>query len=804
MLHRTPTKKAVTLTVISAIAVLASSGNATADGTPAKPQKKHPTKTTYVGSVSDTSTAEKNSTTAGSAFTNRVLTHKQIFKSTQSLGTVTKKQAKIFGPNASSSEALSILPNVFISGPDGSGVSNRSTISIRGIQVGVTSYSGNLEYNGITGLFDGIPIQNLDEGKSFHTVETPIGALLSGINTIYGPGNPQNRWFDSLGGTVNFIPVQPGRQAKAKAAFSYGSFGSRIITASAGTGQIDGWSAVIAGAYAHGHSFRSGTYLPSHTDQLFFKARKHYHGTTYSFGAYYDRNRSLRPNQIPLYPVQGATLNGLPNGVPYSQNTTGFYSTLPYSVWHKNDQEHMFLLYGRQHTHIARHVALTNEMWYRNSVLHHYSVNYFYPPNSRSAAQITNWYTNTYGDKLDFDVKLPMNTIGFGGYVINANTNVNGYSGNNSMGYTIPTTIGGPGNPRQVVDHTYTETYASGFIQDRITPMKGLSIVPGLDFMDFQTHFFQNGPALAADYPNDTSLQYSTSPSLAKEFQRLEPSVGVNYAITKSVAIYGSYSVTYQNPTAGNYNAAAGPLTDLGTLKPVRSNDYEIGARFNKKGFLGLDDAFADINYFNDKLSNETIPVTSLTNPLYTIFSYGTAVLNGVNLSIDAKINRNWSAFSNVGVIHAYYTKYFSTADNLSYNGAPVSATPDATANIGVSYSTYVPVADTKFTATVFDQYTGPQYIFNNNTGAPSFHQTIGSYDIVNLNLEARTTALDGIIPGVRYSTLSLNITNLFNRKYNSTGNITGGGYFNTNASGYEIVNPGEPRAVFGTLAFSF
>ena len=799
----TTNKRSLALAVITT-AVLSYTGNANAQTTPTNAQTAtKPINGTYVGSVKKTVNTPKTKKTAGSSFSSELLTNAQIFNSTQSIAKVTPKQAKIFGPNASSTAALSILPGVYLSGPDGTGVSNRSTISIRGIQVGVTSYSGNLEYNGITGLFDGIPMQNLDEGKSFHTVETPIGSLISGINTIYGPGNPRSRWFDSIGGTINFLPVQPSRYAKAKAAFSYGSFGSKIVSASADTGRFDGWSAVIAGAYAHGHSFRTGAYLPSHNEELFFKLRKHYNGNSYSFGAYYAGAKSYRPNQIPLSPIPGVTLNGLPNGTPYSQSSTGFYSTLPTYVWHKIDQEHMFLLYGRQRLKIASNVNLTNEMWYRNSVLHHYGVNNLYPPNNNTGAQITNWYTNTYGDKLDFGVRLPMNRVAFGGYVIAANTNVNGFSGNNLTGNPIPGFEGNPypGNPTSIMNHTYIETYASGFLQDRITPLPGLTIVPGLDFMDFQTHFFQNASSIAAEYPN---ASYNTSPSLAKEFQRWEPSLGINYKLLRNVAIYGNYSVTYQNPTAGNFNAAAGPLTELGTLYPVKSDDYEAGFRFHQEGFLGLDDVFADVNYFHDQLSNETIPVTSPTNPLYTIFSYGNAILNGVNLSLDAKIDHDWSMFSNVGFIHAYYTQYFSTADNQSYNGAPVSATPDVTANIGVTYTKYLDFARSRVSATVFDQYYGSQFIFNNNDGAPSFHQKIGGYNVVNLELDARTSALNGLIPGIRYTALSLNVTNLFNREYNSTADITGGGYFNTNTAGYEIVNPGAPRAVFGTLSFAF
>lgn len=745
-----------------------------------------------VGTVSKHAGSVRPAERADNAFAHRLITHAEILKSTQSIATVTPKQLKIFGPNASATQALTIEPNVYVSGPNVGGVSNRATISMRGIKVGVTGYIGDLEYNGITGLFDGIPIQNTVEGQSFHTAETPIGSLLSGINTIYGPGNPRSRWFDSIGGTINFIPVQPTRHAYAKAALSYGSFNTRIVSAAGNTGNVHGWSAVAAAAYAHGDSFRVGAHLPSETTQAYLKVRKREGVNRFSLGAYYDHNWSYRPNQIPITPVPGVTLNGLPNGPAYSEQTSGFYSALPNSVWQKTFHEKMFLLYGRQHLELARHVWTTNLFWYRNSTLHHAGINNFYPPLNNTGQEETNWYTDTFGDKFVFDIHVPLNDIAVGGYVINAKTNVNGFAGNPLTGNPIPE------NPAQITDHTYTTTYASAFVQDHLRPLRDLLIVPGVDFMDFQTHFFQNSPSIAYLYPN---ASYSNSPSLAKECQKIEPSIGINYQVLSGAAIYGQYSVTYQNPTAGNFNAAAGPLTDLGELYPVKSADYEAGVKFSKKGWLGLDDVFADANYFDDKLSNETIPVTSPTNPLLTIFSYGTATLNGVNLSVDTTVDRSWSGFADLGYLHGYYNMYFSTADNEYYNGAPVSSDPDITANAGVTFREFFNNA--VLSATLFDQYYGRQYLFNNNTGAPS-RQQLGGYSVTNFTLRGKTTALDRLIAGVKYTAFALNVTNLFGKEYNSTADITGGGYFNTNAAGYVIVNPGAPRAIYGTVSVAF
>ncbi len=228
-----------------------------------------------------------------------------------------------------------------------------------------------------------------------------------------------------------------------------------------------------------------------------------------------------------------------------------------------------------------------------------------------------------------------------------------------------------------------------------------------------------------------------------------------------------------------------------------------MGLKATKKNWLGLPDVFADINYFNDNLSNETIPVTSPTNPLLTIFSYGNATLKGADFTFDATWSRRWSTFANAEVLRGYYNSYYSTADNQSYNGAPVSSSPNLTVNAGVTYKRYVSPVGLNLAATLFDQYYGQQYLFNNNTGAPS-HQTLGGYNVVNVLLTAKTRKLNNTIPGVKDVAFTVSVVNLLNRKYNSTAEITGGGYFNTAASGYVIVNPALPRAIYGSVSVTF
>ena len=53
----------------------------------------------------------------------------------------------------------------------------------------------------------------------WNTSQIPILGLIHGVNLIYGLGNPNNRWYDSIGGTIDYVidyvPVQPTDKANA-------------------------------------------------------------------------------------------------------------------------------------------------------------------------------------------------------------------------------------------------------------------------------------------------------------------------------------------------------------------------------------------------------------------------------------------------------------------------------------------------------------------------------------------------------------------------------------------------------------
>ena len=763
-----------------------------------------------LGSVQTNATTAQSTANAKKSFESKVYTKRQIQKSTQPVKTVTKQELELVGPDASGMQALSLLPNVKISSYNASSASSRSTLSMRGVKVGNNSIPGDLATNAITMELDGVPLNSLIQSTGWHSPEVPIGALLQGINVVQGPGNPRDRWYDSLGGTVNFVPMQPTPHSATKVNLSLGSFGTNVVSLVHNTGNHDGWSTVFGIARAGSQSIRStADSMPSKTLQAYLKTRKTLENGSLSFGAYAEQNNEQRPNMIPVSGADAQAnqiyVNGLGAGGPlYSEQTSGYYSTLPRSIWQKNIQLQTYMAWGRLHLQLAPNLSMSNMFWVRNGNVQHYRQNYYLPSSPGGEYYIE--HSNTYGDKLTFDQILnSWNELSFGGYLINSR------STNNYIGYTPNASIGLQGNGITAASitglgaNTTTNTFWALYAQDKIKPISSLVIVPGIRMVGFQTDFSNTTVAQANSFfpgqgatinaaMGDPALDGSTN------FVKAEPSIGANWSINPSLALFANYAIAFHNPRQGNYDRSA---VDLSALQLVKSQNFDVGMRWNQRHALGMKNVFASVDYFRTNLSNQTIHYSPAnTNSIYsTEFGVGNATLKGLDLQLHAAVNHHWKGFASLGIFRSNWNSYYSYNTNTSFNGYPVSNTPDITGNAGVTYRYYMPtgIVDT----TLWDQYTGSFDLFNNQVAGPSYQKN-PAYNLVNLTVKAETTALNSALMGAKLTTISLSVYNLFDKQYNSTAYITSGGYFQTPNGGYIIGNQGAPRSIYLSLSADF
>ncbi len=213
-------------------------------------------------------------------------TKKQIFKSTQSIKVIGKKQMSLAGPASGAAQALSVAPGVNVATEGVSGAP-RSSISINGMKTGWGNIAGNANDGTVMVTFDGVPM--VDPAYTvWQASEIPQLSLIQAMSVTYGPGYAMNRWYNNIGGSINFAPLQPARRASATLGTFAGSFSTYGGYFNVQTGKMgDGWSGVVAGGvtradgnYLHGYGFNN----PSKNHAYYAKFRKTFHGGHVSFG----------------------------------------------------------------------------------------------------------------------------------------------------------------------------------------------------------------------------------------------------------------------------------------------------------------------------------------------------------------------------------------------------------------------------------------------------------------------------------------------------------------------------------------
>ena len=712
-------------------------------------------------------------------------TNKKIFTETQSaiaLGTANKK---MISPNAGAAQLLSTAPGVHIMSENPQNGSGRYNISINGMGIGW--WSGNTYRNQISVLFDGIPMNNqITNDGQWNSSQIPILTMIHGVNVIYGPGNPHDRWYDSMGGTINFVPRQPSTHENATANLSFGSYGSKTASFSLNTGALDGWSTVIAGGYTSANSFyESPSNWPQHSWSVYMKTAHPFSNGIITFGFYYEKSDATHSLTVPVTPISGYTVNGY--GVPgtlLSQKTSGFYYVPSSSLWYKNDIVDSYILYSQQLFDLGGHWHLKNTPWYRHAYrLHQAYFNYGatnYNPEAEEHYAPTN---NSFGDRLDVGLHSRYNDIDLGGWLSYQQYNTNEDLWNSLLGTSQK-------NPYVYNNVEFNSLFSDLFAQDTIKLLnQHLRITPGVALAGFYT-------SMSDLINSDTSAKYLTAtPGAKTNFTRLEPSLGINYRFLNHFSLYANYSKSYQNETDLAYGAYLQYIKiNPGNIPITKAVDYEAGVKYhNKTTNVG-------VNYYNDYLTNVLNGVSgSITQFNASGYNLGNAVYQGVN--IYAKWKPTWQlyVYGSANIQHSYYTKDYNN-NGVSFNGMRLSGIPHYSFNLSIAYKFRVP--DGIFEPILTDQYSGGQTLYNNVAGGPT-NQTVNSYNLLNLSARYNTTAFDHWIPGLKETDFNIGAYNLLNKKYESDIYLSTGGY-EPNEQPSLFAYAGAPLQIFGGMTMKF
>lgn len=505
-----------------------------------------------------------------------VPTREDVMLMPRTVRVLDRKQIDAGGPVAGGAQMVSSTPGANVVGYGATGAT-KYTILLNGVQQGWAGEASSFTAPGSLGItFDGVPVTDPATGL-WQSATMPQNLIMQNLAVTYGPGNPADRWYTSVGGGVEFTPVQPTQRMHASISLTAGPYDQQNLAFVANTGSFRGWSTVVGGGLGRSDNFRQGPDgFANHSKDgsVFGKTLKTFSSGSLVFGGYYARAGGYRPTTIPLTDV------GLvePNGTHFSEATSGFNSALPFAAYNKYDMNEMALIYARENLFLSSSTTLQNMTWFTHIRRLHRRLNDLLSQGAQ-VDEFNNPHSNIVGDQLGMSVALPLNTVSFGGYFLDESYNTRNnffnpqFGGNGQEGV-----IGAGGRFRSGY---FQQANAAFYAEDDIHPIPQIHITPGVrvvgystSYSDQATHDFTFAPGVTfathcALFPagSDPFNNVFGAPTVAPDGSTtkdqgslcgshasrsaVEPSIEAGVMPVPWLTIYGGYDVIYRSPNLG-------------------------------------------------------------------------------------------------------------------------------------------------------------------------------------------------------------------------------------------------------------
>jgi outer membrane receptor protein involved in Fe transport len=665
--------------------------------------------------------------------------------------------------------------------------------------------------------FDGVAINDIfnggvtGEAATFNSVLF-IPENVDSVELDRGINNPAVNSYNSLGGTINFLPKRPAASPGATLATSYGSFDSYTARGSVDTGDLYGLKQLLQFDYRQSNGWQPYT-SNRNTNAYYSGVYNAPNGNEVTLVAVLNENRGHDPFDM---------------AVPLLQQYGGFYQYAPsVATATAKDTEDMIIL-GYKAT-VASNITFSNKLFGGGQDF--LRTSYANPADSNSPYELPNqaenynyWiynpfgptynpkttfgsdtagtdyhfygYTNwAVGDTPTLTVAVPYNTFAVGGNVTYGQLHSREYWFGSQP---VPQTLG----YNDAWDEHDRRLFASAYVQDDIRLLNdALTITPGVKY---EYAYTSDSDAIAVFYPYGGSVSNHTS--------FVSPTIGVNYKLTNQIAFNFAFGQNIKFPDiSAYYNDVPGttsstPLTPQPVqIKPEHVTDYELGARYKAGGFSAALDVYREdfTSIFIDTFNPATYS-TYVTNG-------GDATYQGIELQLADQMHfEHWgdlNSYLNYARNEAAYTSKFC-ADSV---GSTLSAASDTSTCFQVTPGEPVPdVPSTLVTGGAtwvwkgfrFDaqgRYIGSQYTLNETTGVNS-DVKIASYFLMDVGL-AKTFDVSSSSYWGKSVKLSIKVNNLFDKYYYNEAYVEANGKY---AGPTEFAAPGAPRSVIGKVEVAF
>jgi iron complex outermembrane receptor protein len=536
-------------------------------------------------------------------------------------------------PSANYSDIIQISPSVSNIDPNGAGLMESQSLSIRGFQDG--------QYN-VT--FDGIPFGDSND-FTHHSTSFFSSRNIGSIAVDRGPGDASQIGFATFGGTIAVQSVEPSLMPKFSVFGSYGSFNTWTSGAELNTGDMQQWGDARA-VIGYNHVGSDG-YLSNesqHRDNFFFKLDKPLgDDTLLTLYADYSRiHQNVSVGSTAAQIRQFGPNYGL-SGDPSSQSYYGY----------NFDRINTDFEYIGLKTKLADW-TIENKLY--TYAYYHDGFNGLDPngetpngtlfgPNNVPGQQMANNY-RAFGDVVNAAREIGPGKLELGAWLTHQSNLRSKMDVDDSLNFAF-----------LQQDYSMHDTFLTfePFIQYEWQLAHGLTVTPGVKYVSFNRNI---------DAPLDQGS--GSAVNFSHTWSKVLPSLTLHEQIDPSWSAYIQYAQGFLAPNLNVFYVQDPSVS--GQPDPEQTDNYQIGTTYKTDRLT----VSADLYYINFRNA-----VTSRTVGGNTVFTNaGGAVYKGVETEATFYAGLGFSLYGNLT---------FNSAKQKETNSWMPNA-PQSTAALGVIY----------------------------------------------------------------------------------------------------------------------
>lgn len=621
-------------------------------------------------------------------------------------------------PAANYTDIIKFAPSVWTVDPNGAGLMENLTTSIRGFQDG--------QFN-VT--FDGIPWGDSND-FTHHSTSYFMAQDIGSVVVDRGPGNAATLGDATFGGTVAVQSSDPKQNMGISGELSDGSFNTRVTTARFDTGTISEWGNTRA--YINAKTMSSDGYLSNSAldrSNVFFKIVQPIDGTTtITFASNLNKVKQNPPIGATYAQLQAYGVNYAYNANPASQSYYGYNVdkiTTDYEYLGVNSQWDGWTLNNKLYTYAYYHDGWNGE-----------DVNGQQPDGSLPNGDIPNGtlysatdvpgqnLTNNYrsiGDIFRLQHDLGPGEAQIGGWY-DHQTNFRSLieidlSDNNALNPAAlgNTTIDAVDSADRIMhDQLFTE---QGYLQYVWHTLPALDITGGLKFVRFEREL-----SATVNQKTGQPLSYDET------WTRTLPSLDAHYKFSDNWTAYAQWSKGFLAP---NLNVLYTLSPAASTVQPEATTNVQAGTTWtNNLVSLSADVYAID---FNNQIGSRK------ENGITVFYNEGGTRYRGIEFEGTYVLGAGFSVYGN-----ASWNGAHSTVDDTW-----VPDTPNRMAAIGLLYK------DGPLQGSIIDKYVGMRYGDSENT------QPLGGYATADAAINYTFLQSVGVLDNAK---IGLTVQNLLNR----------------------------------------